>query len=77
MSLLTPIRSEVDHVKTLMFSSRKANNSTCSPRTISVPRQTTLSSTLGSRAIFLMALSALMAFLDSFRAFVSLGQVDY
>jgi hypothetical protein len=65
MSLLTPIRSEVDHAKASLFLSRKANNSAYSLRVILVSRQTALSGTLGSNATFLMSPSALMAFLNS------------
>jgi hypothetical protein len=73
MSLLTPIRLEVDRAKTSMFLSRKANSSAYSFGLISVPRQTTLSSTLGSNATFLKLLSALMTFLNSIRASALMG----
>jgi hypothetical protein len=65
ISLLTPIRSEADHAETSLFLSRKANNSSSSSRAISVPRQTSLSGTLGSRGIFFVSSSASMACLDS------------
>jgi hypothetical protein len=74
ISLLTPIRSEVDHANASLFLSRNANSSDCSSRLISMPRQTSLSHTLRSGATFLKSPSALMDFLKSLRAFVLLGQ---
>jgi hypothetical protein len=39
MSLLTPMRSEVDHVKLSLFLLRNTNSSSCSSRVILVPWQ--------------------------------------
>jgi hypothetical protein len=68
ISLLTPIRSDADHAKTSKFLSRKTNSSASSSGAISVPRQTTLSSTMGPRGIFLVSPSASLACLDPTRA---------
>jgi hypothetical protein len=65
MSLLTPMRSEVEHVKTSLFLSRNASSSACSSGGVSVSRQTALSGPLGSRGTILKSPSASMAFLYS------------
>jgi hypothetical protein len=76
MSLLTPMRSEVDHEKSLLFMSRKANNSTYSSGPVLVPRQIALSRTLGSRGTFLKSPLASMAFLNSAKASTLSGLAD-
>jgi hypothetical protein len=73
MSLLTLIRSKVDHAKILRFLSRKANKSTCSSGFVSVRRQTALLDTLGSNATFLKSSLASMAFLNSTGTSVLMG----
>jgi hypothetical protein len=64
-SLLTPIRSEVDHAKTSLFLFRKLIISACSCMLASVPMRIVLSGTLGSSSIFWNFPSASMAFLHS------------
>jgi hypothetical protein len=76
ISLLTPTRLEVDHVKKLVFLSRKANSTACSSGLVKMPRQTSLSDTLGSKIIFLKSPSALMAFLNYVRASTLRGHAD-
>jgi hypothetical protein len=76
ISLLTPTWSEVDHAKMSLFLSRKANKYACSSGLVSVPRQTTLSGTLGSKATFLNSPSASMDFLNYVGAFASKGHAD-
>jgi hypothetical protein len=73
MSLLTLIRSEVDHAKESLFLSGKANNFACSSKLVSMPRQAVLLGTLGSNATFLKSPSASMAFLNSVGASVLMG----
>jgi hypothetical protein len=65
ISLLTPTRSEVDHVKTSLFLSRKASSSACSYWPASTPMHTSLSGTLGSKLTFLSLPLASMSFLYS------------
>jgi hypothetical protein len=77
MSLLTPMRSKVDHAKMSLFLSRNANSSACSSGPVSVPRHTTLSGTLGSKGIFLNSTSASMAFLYFAGASALMGHADY
>jgi hypothetical protein len=72
-SLLTPMRSEVDHVKTSLFLSRKARSSTCSSGLASVLKQTAMSGTLGSSTTFLRSPSASMPFLNFVEASCLLG----
>jgi hypothetical protein len=61
-SLLTPTRSEVDHVKTSLFLSRNCRSSACSCGLISMPLQTVLSGALGLSATLLKSPSASIAF---------------
>jgi hypothetical protein len=76
ISLLTPMRSEVDHTMMPLFLSRKANSSACSSALVSVLRQTTLSGTLRSNATFLKSSSALMTFLNYVVASALMGHDD-
>jgi hypothetical protein len=71
-----PTRLVVDHVKTTLFLSRKANNSACPSWLVSVPMHTALSETLGSKGIFLNLPSASMTFLYFVKAFTLSGHVD-
>jgi hypothetical protein len=64
-SLLTPTKSEMDHVTMSLFLSRNCRSSACSCGLISVPMQTALSGTLGSSATLLKSPAALIAFLNS------------
>jgi hypothetical protein len=76
MSLLTPTRSEVDHVKTSLFLSRNANCSACSSWPVSVPMHITLYGILGSEGIFLNSPLASMAFLYFTGASILRGHSD-
>jgi hypothetical protein len=55
ISLLALIRSKIDHLKTSLLFVKEGNSSALSSGDISVPKKTTLSSTLESRAIFLVS----------------------
>jgi hypothetical protein len=70
-SLLTPTRSEVDHVNTSLFLSRKLRISACSCLLGSVLMHTILSRTLGSSGTFWNLPPGSMAFLHSDRGWVS------
>jgi hypothetical protein len=76
ISLLTPMRSMVHHVKTSLFLSRNANNTACSSWLVSVLMHTALSGTHGSKGTFLILPSALMASLYSPRASALWGRLD-
>jgi hypothetical protein len=65
ISLLTPMRLEVDHTKISLFLLRNAKSSAYFSRLVLLPRQTALSGTLGSIPTFLKSPSASMAFLNS------------
>jgi hypothetical protein len=75
ISLLTPMRTEVDHTNMSLFLSRNTNNFACSCGPISVPRHTTLSGTVGSKGTFLNSPSTSMAFLYSTGAYAFRGQI--
>jgi hypothetical protein len=68
MSMLTPTKSEVDHMKTSLFLLRKDSSSACSYWLTSAPMHTILSETLGSSGTFLKSPSTSMAFLHFARA---------
>jgi hypothetical protein len=74
--MLSPMRLEVDHAKTSLFLSRKANNSACSSASLLVPRQMALLGTRGYRGTFLKSPSTSMTLLNSTGASALRGRAD-
>jgi hypothetical protein len=70
-SLLTPIKSKVDHPNTSLFLLRKFGSFACSCWLASVPMHTILSRTIGSNDTFWNSPSTAMTFLHSTGGWVS------